>query len=326
MDINWLKILMDINWPEIFIGILFTLFFWLVWKRPKEKRAEQDMADVKESLALANTQLAIKEEEFQKKHGFVPLSIGLKPFEDRICERAKTAKKNVKLCLSTPLLYSLKADPWRPYSRNSIDKNFANYWPNEFCEPFREILRDRVAKGTTLDVELIHLDERSTKKLVAELNSKVPYDEHKESLNFFIDEVLQNDEQAKRKLCNLKVHRVMRVPFYLALFDTDDTGGCCGIVAFANDNYLLNEHTKENRTAENIAETLQAYEFTNRDVVRFLNQWFEQTKLLSDERLVSFLEICSASGFSWSAIANGVPGTQKGLTPHATMLHIKETP
>lgn len=75
-----------------------------------------------------------------------------------------------------------------------------------------------------------------------------------------------------------------------------------------------------------MAETLRAYEFTNPDVVRFLNQLFEQTKLLSDERLIDFLEICIASGFSWSAIANGVPGQEKGLIPHATMLHIKETP
>jgi len=37
------------------------------------------------------------------------------------------------------------------------------------------------------------------------------------------------------------------------------------------------------------------------------------------------LNICITLGFSWSAIANGVPGTEQRLVPHATMLHIKET-
>lgn len=322
-----------IDWLNGFVGAVFgsvLTFFASRWRLKKEtvekQQAQQDRDLANVALTDIKKQLATKEEDFQKKHGFVPIDAGLKPFEDRICKRVSEANKSVKLCLSTPLLYSLKANPWRMYSRKILDQKFSEYWPNEFCEQFRNTLRNRVSSGNLLNVELIYLDERSTKKLVAELNPSVPYTEHSESLNFFIDEVLQKDEQASRKLCNLKVHRVMRVPFYLALFDTDDAGGCCGIVAFANDNYLLSEHMDERRTTEDIARTLQAYEFTNHDVVRFLNQLFEQTKLLSDERLVSFLEICIASGFSWSAIANGVPGTEKQLIPHATMLHIKEKP
>lgn len=223
---------------------IISFIVWFIWKRPKEIKAEKDMDKLKNELNQVNKQLVMKEKDFQNKYGFVPIGTGLKPFEDRICKRVSEAKKSVKLCISTPLLYSLKASPWWTYSRKFLDKNLSDYWPNEFCEQFRLILRNRMSSGTLLDVELIYLDERSTKKLVAELNPSVPYDEHRESLNFFIDEVLQKDEQARRKLCNLKVHRVMRVPFYLALFDTGGANGCCGIVAFANDNYLLTEHLR----------------------------------------------------------------------------------
>lgn len=348
-----------INWPEVFIsapigtlfGTLISFIVWFKWKKPQEEKkdaeakqnrdelsnkldqahkhlatAAQDSAKLQESLAQANKQLATTEEEFQKNHGFVPIDAGLKPFEDRICTRVKSAKKSVKLCLSTPLLYSLKAKKWLPYNREKLNEPHTDYWPKEFCEPFRETLTEHVRQGNLLNVELIHLDDRSTQKLITELNSKVPYEEHKASLDFFIDEVLQKDEMANRKLCNLEKHRVMRVPFYLALFDTDELSGCCGIVAFANDNYLLNESKIAKQTAKDMADTLQAYEFTNPHVVKFLNQLFEQTKLLSDQHLVDFLNICISSGFSWSAIADGVlPGTETKLKPHATMYHFKET-
>lgn len=323
-----------IDWVNALVGAIIGAFVTFILSAPRLKREKKEKQEAVQARQLAveklnkiKEQLDTKERDFQEKHGFVPIDIGLEAFEDRICERVKKAKKSVKLCLSTPLLYSLKANPWRTYSRKFLNENLSDYWPKNFCEQFRKILRERVAESTTLDVELIYLDERSTKTLVSEMNPRVPYVEHRESLDFFIDEVLKKDERANHKLCNLKVHRVMKVPFYLALVDTDEASGVFGIVAFANDNYLLNESIKEKRMSEDMAKTLQGYEFTKHDVVRFMNQLFEQTKLLSDERLVNFLDICTTSGFSWSAIADGVPDAKKELKPHATLLHIiKEAP
>ncbi|WP_292993716.1 hypothetical protein [Nitrosomonas sp.] len=319
----------ELFWAAIsaLIGAFIAFIFWFVIKRPEEIEQKAELEKITARLDEANRKLNEDENTQQKKLGFVPITVGLKSFEDRICQRMSTANKSVKLCLSTPLIYSLKAHPWRTYSRKSLNQNYSDYWPNDFCEEFRKILiKHRNTYQERLEVELIFLDERSIKNLLQELNPSVPYAEYSESLNFFIDEVLRNDEKAGETLCKLDVHRVMKIPFYLALFDVEEEKNSRGIVAFANDRTLLHEH-KSNKTTQdlngtrNLAENLQSYEFTNPAVVRFMNQLFDQTKLLSDQQLTSFLEICITNGFSWSAIAHGVSGDGKELKPHATLLH-----
>lgn len=341
-----------IDWPNVAAGALLgalisgvvVLVRWLLThtKRDKERqealdaraKAENDLLRIQDKLIVAENgrqssarkleaierELTKREEEFRERHGFVPLRTGLEAFEERICQRAKAAKNSVKLCFSTPLLYSLKATPWYPYNRHHLNQKHTDYWPNHFCEQFRGVLREHLRDNKLLNLDLVFLDDKSAETLLQALNPAVPYGEHKASLDFFLNEVLMKDEGTNVVLCKMSTHRVMRVPFYLALFDTEDKTACHGIVAFTNDNYLLNK--KE--SAATMAQTLQAYEFTNCDVVCFLNHMFEQTKLLSDKNLVDFMEICIASGFSWSVIANGVPKSGTLLPePHATLFHLE---
>lgn len=125
-------------------------------------------------------------------------------------------------------------------------------------------------------------------------------------------------------MCDLFVTQVLDVPIYIAIIDGPQDDGACpntakGLVAFMSASELLAQR-RAGRTAKEIATNLQAYRFTNPEVIRFFSRLFRDVSLHSDQRLSQFLQQCQRGRYTWALVTDAVTDPNSKLAPYATLL------
>lgn len=259
-----------------------------------------------------------------KRSGLYPLKDGLKGFEDEICESIKTATTSVQLCLSTPLLHSLK-EGWIKYDAYHLSSRPTDHWAREFCEPLRTMLRERRDAGSMMRVEMVCLDDKTMEKFVSEVpEPPIPWGEYKDSIEHFFSILRTDGGSSPNPVCDLFVMRVPEVPIYIAIIDGPQNDGVCpdtakGFVAFMGSTELMAQRRSGRKTPE-IATKLQAFRFTNPEVIRFFSRLFRDVSLHGDERLLQFLQQCQRGQYSWALVTDAVSDGQDNPTPYATLL------
>jgi hypothetical protein len=310
----------DINWPQAVCGFLMglPLLFLLRWrdgrkKQEMEKRIEGLIADkVQAQRELENERIRITQAA-----GLTHIPGGLDGFENRICEWVGRAERRIQLCLSTPLLHSLKGR-WIAYN----DEN-RSHWPLLFCEPLLKALdeRKRVNKPQ-LRIELIYLDEKAMKRFLGQVldaGVTVSTVEYLDSIKYFTNKLRENDRS------ELFEFPVPDVPIYVAMIDGPDGDELpaitsWGAVAFMGAGELVACRKRGESNAE-IAKRLQAFEFTNPDICRFFGRLFIEHSLHGDKQLLTFLQHCMRNDYHWAAIADGCPLGDPELIPRSTILY-----
>ena len=266
--------------------------------------------------------------EVIKESGLSPLENGLTGFEDAICDAIKTANTSVQLCLSTPLLHSLK-EGWIKYDASQLSAHPSDHWAREFCEPLRDRLRQRRDAGHKMRVEMVCLDDKTMEKFASEVpDSPIPWQEYKDSIEHFFSVLRTDGNSSSTAMCDLFVPRVPEVPIYIAIIDGPQNDGVCpatakGFVAFMSSSELLAQR-RSGRKALAIATQLQAFKFPNREVIRFFSRLFRDVSLHGDQRLLQFLQQCQRGNYAWALVTDVVNDPQSIPRPYATLLQPKD--
>lgn len=304
---------MDINFPQAIIGALFgAALGWFLGRAQRKKQIEE----IKKSSE--------NEIEEIRKTGLYPITNGLTGFEDKICDSISNANHSVQLCLSTPLLHSLK-ERWTKYDANQINTHATDHWALKFCEPLRARLRGRCIDNNKMRVEIVYLDDKILNKFVSEVPSvPISWVEYKDSIDHFFAMLKTDGHALPTPMCDLFVTQVPDVPIYMAIIDGPQNDGACpntakGFVGFMSSGELLAQR-KSGREAVDIAANLQAYSFTNPEVIQFFSRLFRDVSLHGDQLLLQFLQQCQRGQYSWALVTDAIAGHGATPMPYATLL------
>ena len=305
----------------IIIGIIGIIF--AIKSRKNNKKLNKIISEQNDKIDKLEKSNNEKRDETIKKYGFFPLrnennkdENGLKIFEDRIVELAKSAKKNIKLCVVTPLLHSLRKD-WYPYNDIEFDKH-PDHWAKEFCENFiNEMIKNKSKKDSiTLDVDIIFLDDNTLRKIVTFIPpNRINWNSYQESINHFFSK-LKGDIgiiSGLKPLCNLNYFQIPDSPIYFALIDTPDSAisdkwdnemydNAKGIMTFINYQDLIEQRKNEGNSAEKIAQDLEGFEFSNKTILKFFVRLFNTLSLRNHNHLYDFYKIMNSHGYDWGMV------------------------
>jgi hypothetical protein len=262
-----------------------------------------------------------KQEAFDEAHrsGLAFVGGGLAGFDDKVCELVTIAKKSIRLCLSTPLLHAFK-EKWIKYDTAQLLDHPTDHWARLFCEQLRQRLIETRDAGK-LRVEIVYLDDKVLKSYVENIPEyPIPFPEYKESLQHFFA-TLRTDNA-----CTLFTHEVPDIPIYMAIIDGPDgrdmpvPPSAQGVVAFMSASEFMKQRVRDERTPKQMADSLQVYQFSNPEVVRFFTHLFNEVSLHGDQDLLKFLNYCRRHDWKWAVITEGMAeaGEKK---PYASLIH-----
>lgn len=270
-----------------------------------------------QALQISNQK---KKEEIIKEFSFYPLRLenpngainnGLELFENKIVELVKDAKKNVKLCIVTPLLHSLRKE-WKTYSDQSLNQHGNNHWACEFCEPFFDTVYNLKNKqDITIDIDVIFLEDNLLRKFVSFIPpKKIPWRDYESSIHYFFSRLKGETLPNKPELSNVNYYQIPESPLYFALIDTPDEidtkdwEDCKGkgVMTFINCQDLIYQNLHERKSSEVISQDLEPFAFSNKNILKFFVRLFNNLSLQNHSYLYSFYKQMNTYGYDWGMV------------------------
>jgi hypothetical protein len=302
----------------LILGVLgIVAEIWYSHSGKKELRQRIDRLEREQERKIEEA----KQEAFNEAHrsGLAFVEGGLDGFDDKVCELVTKANKSIRLCLSTPLLHAFK-EKWIKYDATQLLNHPTDHWARIFCEQLRQRLT-AIREAGKPRLEIVYLDERVLKSYVENIpEHPIPIPEYQESLQHFFT-MLRSDNA-----CTLFTHEVPDIPIYMAIIDGPDSRdmpvppSAQGVVAFMSASEFMKQRVRDERSPKQMADSLQVYQFSNPEVVRFFTHLFNEVSLHGDQDLLKFLNYCRRHDWRWAVITEGIAeaGEKK---PYASLIH-----
>lgn len=250
---------------------------------------------------------------------------GLELFESRLIEITEKAKNNVKLCLLTPLIHSLRK-PWQQWNPSFPE----GHWARDFCKPFRDALSTR---ENHVSVEIVYLQDDVLESFIRDkvTPSINDWPGYRAAITNFIEylKFRNPSNQGGEKVSDVLTTQIPKIPFLIAIVDVPTNGGeflpsTRGLIAFMNEREF-HVQRRQMRTPEDIGKALIPFEFNNPDILAMFSRSFDDLALHQDNKLFEFYKKCLARSkngekYFWGLFTDAEAIDTRNYTPHKMLL------
>lgn len=312
LDVWWINIVIAVI--TVIMGSVVSLYFYLKAKRNFKDSLLRDVGFAPATL-----------DNEKKMNSLIKTPDGLELFESRLIEITRKAKRNVKLCLLTPLIHSLRK-PWQRWNDDFPE----GHWANDFCKPFHDAL---CACSKNVYVEIVYLQDAVLKSFIKD-KIKPSIDDwvgYREAIDRFIRYIkYRNPSNTETgNIADVLTTQIPKIPFLLALIDIPINGeellpSTRGLIAFMNEQEF-HVQRRQMRTPEDIGKTLIPFEFNNPDILAMFSRSFDDLALHQDNKLFDFYKRCLAKSkngeeYFWGLFTDAEAIDTSTLTPHKMLL------